>query len=100
MDPIGTVISTFDGPSSTKFYFVIHTSGLPVRKNQFIMLDTEEGRMMARVMDIFKSNRYFMRAETVREYERSGSSLTEIFPTQRWEYLIAEAKPLGVYAME
>lgn len=100
MDPIGTVISTFDGPSSVKFSFVINTAGLPVRKNQFIMLDTEEGRMMARVMDIFKSNRYFMRAETVREYERSGSNMTEIFPTQRWEYLIAEAKPLGVYAME
>ena len=97
MEPIGTVISTMDGPSSTKFSFVISQEGLPVRKSQFIMLETEEGKMIARVTDIFKTNRYFQRAETVREYERSGKNLTDIFPTQRWEYLMAEACPLGIY---
>ncbi|RLJ01114.1 MAG: hypothetical protein DRP11_05030 [Candidatus Aenigmatarchaeota archaeon] len=98
MEPIGTVISA-PGPSASRFSFVINedAGSIPVRMNQFVMLDTEEGKMIARVSDIYKTNRYFVRAESVREYERSGKSMTEIFPAQRWEYLVGEAVPLGVY---
>jgi len=99
-DQIGTVISTPDGPSASQFSFVIdEDSGeIPVRQNQFVMLGSEEGKLIARVSDIYKTNRYFDRAESVREYERKGKKLTEIFPAERWEYLVGEAKPLGVYS--
>ncbi|MFP4116256.1 MAG: ATP-binding protein [Candidatus Aenigmatarchaeota archaeon] len=99
-EKIGTVISTPEGPSASEFSFVIdEDSGeIPVRQNQFVMLGSEEGKLIARVSDIYKTNRYFDRAESVREYERKGKKLTEIFPAERWEYLVGEAKPLGVYA--
>jgi len=49
------------------------------------------------VQNVVKTNRYFERAESIREYERSGQPMSSIFPTDRWEYIIAEAQPLGVY---
>jgi len=43
-----------------------------------------------------KTNRYFESAEAVKEYERSGPlGLTSIFPADRWEYILAEGKPMG-----
>jgi DNA helicase HerA-like ATPase len=51
---------------------------------------------VAFVTDLVKTNRYFMRAESVREYERRGSPLSAIFPADRWEYLVARAQVLGV----
>ena len=95
---IGTVIVTEDSPSQNKFSFVVTEDGrrMPVRQGQFVEVETEEGRVMAFVTNLVKTNRYFMRAESVREYERGGRPLTAIFPADRWEYLIAEARALGV----
>lgn len=100
MQEIGTVISTIQGPSSNRFSFVIKEDSekIPVRKGQFVQLKTEEGLLIARVSEVIKTNRYFMRAESVREYERSGKALPEFFPVDRWEYLVATAVPLGVYS--
>jgi hypothetical protein len=98
MQEIGTVISTLEGPSSSEFCFVIKDAkGIPIRKGQFVQLQTEEGLLVARVSEIIKTNRYFMRAESVREYERSGRPLMEVFPVDRWEYLVAHATALGIY---
>ncbi|MFH1821559.1 MAG: ATP-binding protein [Methanobacteriota archaeon] len=95
---IGTVIVNEDSPSPNKFSFVVTDDGhsMPVRQGQFVEVETEEGRLMAFVTGLVKTNRYFMRAESVREYERRGKPLTSIFPADRWEYLIAEAQVLGV----
>lgn len=96
-DWVGTVISTDEGPSVSGFSFVIDEQN-PVKRGQFITVESAEGILIARVADVFKSNRYFERAESVREYERSGRKMSELFPTARWEYLIGEAKPLAVFA--
>jgi len=94
---LGTVIATGEAPTPSEFSFVVTAGGkLPVRKGQFVELDTEEGRVVAFVTDLVKTNRYFMRAESVKEYERGNKSLTSIFPVDRWEYLIAQARTLGV----
>lgn len=99
MQEIGTVISTMEGPSSNEFSFVINqdSSKIPIRKSQFVQLQTEEGLLIARVSEIFKTNRYYERAESVREYERGGRKLNDVFPVEKWEYLVARATPLGVY---
>ena len=94
---IGTVVSTEDGPNSTNFWFVING---PARKGQFVAVDTAEGRMIARISDIVKTNRYFERAESVQEFERSGKPLNELFPSDRWEYLVGECVALGVQNKE
>lgn len=95
---IGTVISTPEGPSVSGFSFVINEKGPLAKQGQFITLKTPEGVMVARISDIFKSNRYFQRAESVREYEKSGKKMSEIFPVERWEYLVGSAKPLAVFS--
>lgn len=98
MQEIGTVISSESGPNSTEFWFVLNDNkGVPVRKGQFIQLNTQDGILVARVEDIIKTNRYYQRAESVSEFERSGKPLVEQFPVDRWEYLIAQAYPLGVF---
>ncbi|MEM7825727.1 MAG: ATP-binding protein [Candidatus Aenigmatarchaeota archaeon] len=97
MQEVGTVISTPE-LSSTKFSFVINQENFLVRKGQFVQLETEEGLLIARISEIFKTNRYFVRAESVREYERSGKILPEFFPVERWEYLVADAISLGVFS--
>ena len=99
MQEIGTVISTLEGPSSSEFFFVIKdVKGIPIRKGQFVQLQTEEGLLVARVSEIVKTNRYFMRAESVSEYEKSGKPLMDVFPVDRWEYLVAHATALGIYS--
>ncbi len=95
---IGTVIVREGSPSPSRFSFVVKENGrmVPVRQGQFVEVETDEGRMIAFVTNLFKTNRYFMRAESVREYERGGRQLASIFPADRWEYLIADAKALGI----
>ncbi|HIQ49962.1 MAG TPA: ATP-binding protein [Nanoarchaeota archaeon] len=93
---VGTVISTTNTPSTEKFHFVL-AEDVIVKKGQFVVVSTEEGKVVARVSDIIKTNPYFERADSVKEFERSGKSLSELFPSERWEYLIGEAVPLGVY---
>ena len=99
MQEIGTVISSELGPNSKEFWFVLNDNkGVPVRKGQFIQLNTQDGILVARVEEIIKTNRYYQRAESVSEFERSGRPLVEQFPVDRWEYLIAQAHPLGVFS--
>ncbi len=93
---IGTVISTANTPSTEKFYFVL-TENASVKKGQLVTVKTEEGNLIARVSDVIKTNPYFEKADSVREFERSGKSLSDLFPSERWEYLVGEAVPLGVY---
>ncbi len=98
MNEYGTVISTFDGPCTRKFSFVIK-KGCVVRRGQFVEVSIEGGKLIGRVADVFKTNRYFMRPESVEKYE-SSKPMEEIFPVSNWEYLIADIVPLGVYGKE
>lgn len=91
---VGTIISTEDTPTPEDFSFVLNE---PVKKEQFVEFDTEEGRAIARVANVKKTNRYFMQAESVSEYEKNGQSMEDLLPTADWEYLVAEGKILGVY---
>jgi DNA helicase HerA-like ATPase len=91
----GTVISNFEGPNTRKFSFVINP-GAKVRRGQFVQLSTDEGKLIGRVADILKANRYFAQPESVKEYESSGKPMHDIFPVGDWEYLVAEVSSLGV----
>ena len=95
---IGSVICTPDGPNSTTFSFVVTnaTESIPVRKGHFVELGGEEGKTIGMVTEIIKTNRYFERAESVKEYER-GAPLKSIFPIDRWEYVIANVRLMGVH---
>ncbi len=92
---IGTVVSSFEGPSPVELNFVVN-SGV-VHRGQFIELDYNEGTLIALIVNVIKTNRYFERAESVKEFESKGHNLFEQFPVGEWEYLIAKTKPLGVF---
>ncbi|MEK6942277.1 MAG: ATP-binding protein [archaeon] len=94
-EEIGTVISNEEGPSPSNVSFVVN-SGI-VHRGQFVEIDFSEGKMVCLVTDVFKTNRYFERAESVKEFEVSGKKLFEQFPTAEWEYLLGQTRPLGVY---
>lgn len=98
MNEFGTVISTFEGPCTRKFSFVIKKDTV-VKRGQFVEISVEGGRLIGRVADVFKTNRYFMRPESVEKYE-SSKPMEEIFPVSNWEYLVADVVPLGVYGKE
>jgi len=96
MNEYGTVISTFEGPCTRKFSFVIKKDQV-VRRGQFIEVPVDGGKLIGRIADVFKTNRYFMRPESVEKYE-SSKPMEEIFPVSNWEYLVADVVPLGVYS--
>lgn len=92
---VGTVVSSLNGPSPIELDFVV-TEG-NVHRGQFVELDYSEGTMVCMVTNVMKTNRYFERAEAVKEFEASGRKLFEQFPASEWEYLLAKTHPLGVY---
>jgi len=94
-DYIGTIISTMTSPSPAEMSFVV-TSG-KVHRGQFVEVDFSQGKLIALITNIVKTNRYFERADSVKEFEAKGSALFEQFPANEWEYLVADTKPLGVF---
>ena len=92
----GTIISTFDSPSTRKFAFTV-SKDIVVHRGQFVQLDVVDGKLIGRISDIFKTNRYFMRPESVQEVEKSGREMNWDYPVWEHEYLIAEVSALGVY---
>ncbi len=94
-EEIGTVISGLEGPSPSGLDLVIHVGKL--HRGQYVEIDYSEGTMVCLVTNVFKTNRYFERFESVKEFESSGFKLFEQFPAGEWEYLVAKTRPLGIY---
>ena len=95
-DFVGTVISTMTSPSPSEMNFVA-TKG-NVHRGQFVEADYSEGTIVALITNVVKTNRYFERADSVKEFEAKGSALFEQFPAGEWEYTVAETRPLGVFS--
>jgi len=91
---LGTVISTMEGPSTDRFSFVLNSPN--VRRGQFVTCESEQGTLVGHVVDITRANRYFERAESVAEYEKTAP-ISANFPVTDWEYTVANARALGVF---
>jgi len=91
---LGTVISTEDGPTTIAFSFVITSP--KARKGQFVKVKAGAGEVLGSISEITRANRYFERAESVAEYERS-SPMSDSFPTADWEYVVANVKVHGAF---
>lgn len=97
-EEIGTVISTLNGPSPAVLEFVVSRG--TVHRGQFVEMDYSQGKLVALVTEVVKTNRYFERAESVKEFEANGARIAEQFPTSEWEFMMAVTRPLGVYSEE
>ncbi len=95
---IGTVVSNPEGPSPTQVDFVI-TNG-KVHRGQFVEIPYGEGTLIGMVTNVLKTNKYFERADAVKEFEAQGTKLFEQFPVNDWEYTLAQTNPLGIFADE
>jgi DNA helicase HerA-like ATPase len=97
---IGTVICEHDSPNVMNFSFVVEgdTEDLVVRRGEFVIVDTKNGTVIARVQDLVRVNRYYQHAEAVREYQSRGEPLRSIFPTDRWQYTVAKVQVLGLWS--
>lgn len=97
MENVGTVISLEGSPSTYEFSFVINPKNKDgIKKGQFVQTESEEGLVFGYVREIVRANRYFERAESVAEYERSGT-FSEHFPIDNWEHLVANTRILGTF---
>jgi DNA helicase HerA-like ATPase len=96
---IGTVIVDEDNsPNPEQFSFVLTKTEdeFQLQKGMYVVVPTEDGEVLASVTELYKTNRYFSSPSAVRAYETSGKTLASIFPADRWEHIIAKAKPLGI----
>lgn len=98
---LGTVISTFDGPSTKSFSFVITEP--KVGRGQFVVAKSVSGDIIGFVSEIVRANRYFERAESVSEYEKQAkktpggkNTFLSEFPVKDWEYVIAICNVMGI----
>ena len=89
---LGTVVSTMEGPSPSRVDFVVING--KAHKGMFVELKYSEGTLIAMVDELIKTNRYFERPDSVKAI---GDELEKNFPAADWEFLIAKAKPLGVF---
>jgi len=85
---LGTIIATDGSPSTSEFSFVLKSHA---NKGQYVQLEHSQGLLFGYISEIYKSNRYFERAESVAEFEKH-SSIDSHFPTSSWEYMIANVK--------
>ncbi len=93
---IGTIISTEESPSTSQFMFVLDKNKDTVKKGQFLQVHTKDGELFGYVNELFRANRYFERAESVAEYEKTNSM--NKFPVGEWDYLLGEVKILGTFS--
>lgn len=91
---IGRIIATEDTPTPTQVHFLCREK--EADKNQYITYSSPQGKVIAMVQDLHKTNKYFTRPDSMHQIEEAGSKIDEKFPTEQWEYTVAQAKALGV----
>ncbi len=91
-EPIGIAASGNDMPNTLYFPFLVRGN---VRKNQYVCANAPAGRLIAMVVEIISSNRYYEKMEGVSDFS-INSGLASALPAEEWEYATAVAKVLGV----
>ena len=92
-ESLGIIITTDESPSTSEFSFVLKHE---VKKGQYVQVRHGQGELFGFVSEVYKSNRYFERAESVAEFEK-GSGMSTQFPSDSWEYVVGNVKILGVF---
>lgn len=88
-----TVIQRGDTPTSQEFFFVYDSDTATLGKGGYIEYE-QDGKVIARIGEVYKANEYFENAESVSE---SAESLKEKFPVDEWEVSIAKASIMGKF---
>jgi DNA helicase HerA-like ATPase len=90
---LGIIITAEESPSTSEFSFVLKKE---VKKGQYVQVRHSQGELFGFISEVYKSNRYFERAESVAEFEKGGGMAAQ-FPSDSWEYVVGNVKVLGVF---
>ncbi|MHA2171734.1 MAG: ATP-binding protein [Candidatus Kariarchaeaceae archaeon] len=98
MGTLGTIVATQEGPNPTRFHFVIseETARIASESGTFVQVKQDFGLVLGVIETLKRSNRYFSSPDIIHGSSQ-GISLPEVFPSERWDYLIASVKVLGCY---
>ncbi len=96
---LGTVIATEFGPTPTLFQFVISLEEARriAETGLFIQVKNDDGHItLGVIQNLRRTNRYFSSPDVIH-----GTSTNfkppQLFPSEKWDYLIAECKVLGTF---
>jgi DNA helicase HerA-like ATPase len=95
---LGTIVATQEGPNPSRFHFIIseETARIAVESGTFVQVEQDFGLVLGVIESLRRSNRYFSSPDIIHGSSQ-GISVPEVFPSERWDYLIASVKVLGCH---
>lgn len=95
--PLGIVIATETSPTPMEFSFVISEPRAQniVENGLFVIVTFGSTTVIGVVQQLIHTNRYYNSPELVHGAS-NGISTAHLFPSDRWKYLIAETRVLGM----
>lgn len=96
---LGIVIATEYTPNPLTFHFIIseEQAQKQVEIGSFLQLENPNGTItLGIVQNIVRTNKYYSSPDVVHG-TASGLAPPQVYPSNRWDYLIAEGKALGIF---
>lgn len=95
---LGTVVATQESPTPLEFDFVISEEGAreTIESGTFIQVSQKSELIIGIVQTLRRTNRYFSSPDVIHGSSQ-GLSVHSIYPSERWDYIIAKVKVLGSY---
>lgn len=95
---LGTIVATIDGPTPLEFEFIISEESARenIESGSFVQVTQKDELVIAVIQTLRRTNRYFSSPDVIHGSSQ-GYSVHSIYPSERWDYIIARAKVLGSY---
>ncbi len=96
---LGTVVASENSPTPSLFHFVIsdEKARLQAESGAFVQVENPDGSLtLGMIQTMRRTNRYYSSPDIIHG-SSSGLSPPQLFPTQKWDYIIAETKVLGIF---
>ncbi|RMG30188.1 MAG: ATP-binding protein [Methanobacteriota archaeon] len=96
---LGVVVATETSPTPNIFHFVIsEENARSVAENgTFVQIRNKDNSLtLGMIQTLRRTNRYFSSTDVIHG-SSSGLAPPQLFPAEKWDYIIAETKVLGVY---
>ncbi|MCY3413289.1 MAG: ATP-binding protein [Candidatus Heimdallarchaeota archaeon] len=95
---LGTVVANENGPTSLEFEMVVSESNAreSIETGTFIQSEQQSNLVLGVVQSLRRTNRYFSSPDIIHGSSQ-GLSVQSVYPSERWDYLVAKIKVLGAY---
>ena len=96
---LGVVVATETSPTPNIFHFVISEENARslAENGTFVQIRNKDNSLtLGMIQTLRRTNRYFSSTDMIHG-SSSGLAPPQLFPAERWDYIIAETKVLGVF---